>query len=418
MLLDNGNTFKMTDQTNSQAATQSGLEQLTKKYSGNYTAFDKTASQSTTHRIGGTVSSNGKGIDTVALYRDMESIKLDLAGLAEQYGKLNVTFSNTLGKDAMYSLSDMARIAGYTLLRRKNAVRQIKIEAAGKKGESLVMLVGKMGEVLNDQYQAAQKGLERVKRIQTDNVSHYMKLNRSLVERLGSSYVGTADVTEAENELRKIEGELNEVDGVLAGYENKITAAKQAQNATEVSRLVTEANKVLDIKEGILTGKLAAEGTISDIRRNILSSAEGIQSARGAMKATKVNYAATTLLIDSYHELVFKYEHAMSDFVPVFQGQANIASAGMEAMGMRKVLTDAASISQRLMEANQKLVTQLSSDVFDLVKNPLYDLEKCADLESRLQTHTQELNRIKLQWAENLQRLSESTEVAHLAQHQ
>jgi hypothetical protein len=174
-------------------------------------------------------------------------------------------------------------------------------------------------------------------------------------------------------------------------------------------------SEVLDMKYGVLDGKLAADGVVSEIRRKILDSSEGVQSAKGATAASRVNYHAINALIDAYNELEIKYRHALSDMVPVFKIQAGIAVSGKQALEMKEALLRSAAISNRLMNFNSKLVTHLATEVFELTKTPLYDPVKARAVEDRISSYMTQLNQAKIEWAENQQRISEIPNAPHYA---
>ncbi|MBI3334756.1 hypothetical protein HYZ97_04690 [Candidatus Pacearchaeota archaeon] len=385
-----------------------------------YAAFDKArAPSASTTRLSAAPRAGLEGtVDTASLYKEVAGIQLDLAELTEQYGKLNVTFSSLVGKDKYLTLGDFIKIVGYNIALQPKKARQVKIDAAGRKGETLVFLVSKMGEVLQEQLQRAIKGREYAHQVQGEAITHAKKMDRTLVERIANSYTGGADLEEATKELKKIESELGEFDSLLVSYESDVQNAKKVGDVEQVKRLTADMLEVLSMKEQVLDGRLSAEGVVSDIRRDILKSAEGIQSAKGAIAATRVNYKATNLWIDAMNELVFKYEHALHDFVPVFETQAKITAGGLEALAIKDALLRASEISQRLMDANEKLVKKLSAEVFELVKTPLLDPEKARAAEQRLKEYTDQLNEQKIKWAEAQQRVTEMPSQPHYAQHQ
>ncbi len=157
---------------------------------------------------------------------------------------------------------------------------------------------------------------------------------------------------------------------------------------------------------------------VSNIRREILDSAEGVQSSKGAAAASKANYVAINALIDSMSELEIKYKHAMEDMVPVFKIQGKIASASIAASDIKNTLIEVAAKSQQLMEANANLTMHLAAEVFDLLKTPIYDIDKAEAVTQQVQGFMKDLNNQKMEWAENQQRLSAIPEQPHYATHQ
>jgi len=52
-----------------------------------------------------------------------------------------------------------------------------------------------------------------------------------------------------------------------------------------------------------------------------------------------------------------------------------------------------------LMDANAKLVLNLATDVFELIKTPVYDVEKANALEDKMYNYMNQLNQLKEAWA-------------------
>ncbi len=377
-------------------------------------AFEVTSHYAQTQRVSKSPTSTSE-LKTGDIHAEMAGIQMDLAELAERYGKLNVGFSSLVGKNRVLGVSDLPSIMLNTLLMRRGRVRQIKIDAARRKGENIEYLVNMMSEVLNDQYQTALKGRGNAQRLQVENVSHMRKLDEALIQRLSSGYVGTADYALAQSEVGKLEAELKEIDATLGDYEVQVQNAKTSGGVELVKRLTGEMTQVLDIKYGVLDGKLASEGVVSEIRRKMLESAEGVVSAKNAAAASRVSYKAIGALIDSMSELEIKYRHALEDMVPVFKIQGKIASYSMQAKDMKDALIGTAKISQRLMEANVRIVSGLATEAFELLQTDLYDPQKAMESEARIDGYMDELNQRKVEWAEMKNRVSEIPNQPHYA---
>lgn len=418
-------------------AEKSGLEIIREKYKGQegyssrekaYEAFEKTDKrldlsdreykndQDKLRRVSQAPKS-GSGYSIGDIHAEMAEIELNLAELADYYGKLNVNFGNLIGKQGIYGFDDILK---YHLISRIPMIgggnkqrRDIRINAARAKGESLEVLVGKMGEVLKDQYNEAQKARDKSQRLQVENISHIKKLDRSLIDRLANGYVGTADYTLAQEEVKKLDSELEEIDKVLTDYESKVQNTKTSGDVDSVKKYTNEMTEILEIKHGVLDGKLSADGLVSEIRRKMLESAEGVQSAKNATAASKVNYKAINALVDSMNELEIKYQHALHDFLPVFEIQAKVAGIGKQGLDMKKALLSTAAISQRLMEANAKLVTKLATETFELLQTDLYDPIRARETEIKIDEYMNELNRQKVEWTEATNRVTEIPNNAH-----
>ena len=404
----------------------SRLEQLAQKYSHRpvtgqqqvYQSFNAAATRK--HDLKAlTRISKGPGVqtETGAIHQEMAGIQLDLTALAEQYGKLNVEFGDLLKGDRLYGRWESLRIMSNELIGRNTRAREMKLEAAGRRGNQIEYLVNKMSEVLNEQYQKAVQAKAQAEALQLENIVHMKTLDQKLIATLRNSYGTSADYTQAESELNRLEGELKEITDVLEAYQHDVQTAKAAGEIDKVTAVTNEMVQVLEIKNGVLDGRLSAQGMVSEIRRGMLDYAEGLQSVKGAQAASRVNYHAINAWIDAMGELEIKYRHAREDMIPVFNIQGKIAAGGMQALELRNTLLEVSQISQRLMEANVNLVTHLASQTFELLQTPLYDVDKAREVEGRITAYMQDLNAQKKAWAEAQQALGQSSAMPHYAKH-
>lgn len=378
-----------------------------------YKTFDKTyeSDKTTLKRISRTPATEGYKGSIGDLHAEMAGIQLELTELTDEYGELNVRFKTLVGKDKLYGVSDVAKLALYGVIGNKKASSKVKLEAVKRRGDAIEYLVNRMAEVLQDQYQRAIDAKKRGEDLQVGNTTHMRQLDRKLIESLKSGYYTDADHTAAQKEVDNLNAELAEIDDTLRAYEKDVNLAKAENNLEKIVKLTDEMSQVLDIKHGVLDGRLAADGVVLEIRRQILDSAEGVQSSKGAIAASKVNYQALSALIDSMTELQIKYKHAISDMIPVFKIQGAISGLGTQALGMKKALTRTAEISQHLMETNVRLITCLAAETFELLKNPLYDLETARAAEERISSYRAQLNDLKMQWAQAQQDIDEVSKV-------
>ncbi|MDO8556710.1 MAG: hypothetical protein Q7R96_06080 [Nanoarchaeota archaeon] len=394
--------------TDSSASTaQSGLDKLRAKYGGQtipHIAQVYDRSQQTTGRLEQRLGSAPRiagGTATGNYLATLGGIKLELAQLADDYGKFNTSFMDALrGKDK-YTIGERLRLGWHKYATgNRQKVLTIKTSALQRRGDALEYLVTQMGKVLNDQHQKAIEGRDKAKTLQIEVVGHMKTLDRKLIDSLkGGNYKG-ADLTDAQAEAGKLEQDLLEVNEMLEGYQMKIRQAQDAGKLEDVRKLTEEAGQILDIKYNILDGRIAADGIVSEIRRSILDSAEAVQSSKGALAASSVNYQATNALIDSFNELEIKYRHAISDFLPVFLIQGKIADLGESGLTMRQALLKSAELSQRLMDVNAKLVVDVAEKSFQLLQTPLYDPAKAKVIEDEITARMHELNKIKIEWAQ------------------
>ncbi len=332
------------------------------------------------------------------IHAEMAAIQIDLTDLADEYGKLNVNFNNVIGKGKLYTMGEAIALKA-PLFVRKNKKRNIKIEAARRRGDTIEFLVSNMAEVLEEQYQKAVEGKSQAENMLVDVVNHMHALDAKLIDSLKSGNYTTSDMTTAEAEVGKIEQELEDITSVLGSYEAKVKEARQKGDLDKVREFTDEMSVVLDRKYQVLDGKISAEGTVGKIRREMLDSAEGVQSAKGALAASWANYYAVSALIDAMGEMEIKYRHAKEDFIGVFKMQGKIAASTEQLADIRKTLLDVASISQRLMHVNAQRVTHVAAEVFDLLQTPLYDMEQTWEVIDYTRERMAELNEEKKEWA-------------------
>jgi hypothetical protein len=365
-------------------------------------------------RVSRSPSTNNKEADSI--HSRLYGIKMELAELADEYGALNVDFKNTVGKGAIYGVKDIAWLAWYTASLQKKKAKRLRFGAATKRDQSVNILIDGMAEILDKQYNKAIQGREAVGELQVQNISHMKFLDEQLISRLASSYRGSADITVVDGEIKSLEGELAAVDSALSEKEALLQQAKAKGDMNSVKQYASEMQEILGAKYQIMDGKFSLEGTVSNIRRELLESAEGVQSAKGATAASKVNYKAIGALIDSMNELEVKYKHALSDLIPVFKIQGQISYHGEDAMRMQRALLRTSEISQKLMEANAQMIEFVATDTFELMKKGLYDPEKALATERKLDEFVKDLNQKKVEWAEAVATVNQTGEAYHTRQ--
>jgi hypothetical protein len=422
----------MTDegQTTSQESTQ--LQEIMQKYARRKTqevpsadsAFEKTQTSTKQYsrqkedsletRLSKTPTTENKEANNI--HSTLYGIKLELAELADEYEGLNIDFKNTIGKDAIYDFKDYAKLALYNLTLQKKKADRLRFHAATKRDDSLSNLVDTMAKVLDKQYNRAIQGREAVEELQITNISHMRFLDEQLIKRLSSGYRGSADIASVDKEIKSLEDEILTVDSSLSEKEALLQQAKTRGDIDTVKKYADEMQEILNAKYQIMDGKLSLEGTVSDIRRELLGSAEGVQSAKGAIAASKVNYKAINALIDSMNEMEIKYKHALSDLIPVFKIQGQIAYHGEELMRMKNALLKTAEISQKLMGANAQMIEFVSRDTYEFMKTGLYDPEIALATEKRLDEYIAKLNKEKVEWAEATSVISETGGAYHTKQ--
>jgi hypothetical protein len=407
---------------------ESGLERLTKKYGQHatsvgrtdvYQQFDTKTSSASKQRVGQEPEMKVMGSSEVT--QQMTQVKLDLARLARKYGKLGLNFKNLLGKNSVYTAGDLVGYLWYASTRQTEKLDKLQVEAAGRHNEAINTLIDMMADVLGDQYQKAVQGKDLSEKLQVQNVALINRLHDKMTTSLKNSHYTGADLATAESEVEKITSELSDINSIISEYETKINTSRSEGKLDDINKYTEELGQVVDMEKGVLDGKLSADGLVSEIRRNILDATKGVQSAKGAIAASRVNYQAISTLIDSMNELEISYRHAKEDMLPVFRIQGQIATIGMTGMDIKQTLLEVSEISTRLLDVNANLVMALANETYELMKNPIYDIEAAKKVETRIKDYRAKLNQLKMDWVQNNQKISDLAafvEEPHYAKHE
>jgi len=332
--------------------------------------------------------------------KEIAAIQLDMIDFVDEHGKLNAKFLDAISKGGKFTLGEYFRMKFYGMTGNKTKVKAIKVDAMGRKSDSMITLVDLIGDVANEILQSAKQGKSRAEQLQTEVVSHMKYLHSEFVKNLSSgNYTGVDEAT-AQREVDKFKKELSDLDDVIGSYEGKIRTAKTANDLDQVRALAKELDEVYQMQHGVLDGRLAADGVVSEIRRQLLDAAEGAQSAKGAIAASKVNYEAATKLVDIFNEQEIKYRHACDHMLKVFKQQAQVYTATKMASDMKDALLKMSELSNRLMQSNAKMVMQVAEDTFELLQASIYDPDQTRAIREKLEAHTADLNARKKEWAE------------------
>ncbi|MBT5271825.1 hypothetical protein HN695_06655 [Candidatus Woesearchaeota archaeon] len=345
-------------------------------------------------------------------HRAVAEVKLNLISLAKRYGKLEARLSDTFGSDATYSYTQLMKLKIYPHLgeRFEKKAESIQLDAIEARGDTLNYIVKSMATIVEEMHQGAITGREKGEAIREDVVTHTKTMHRKLIDMLRGGKYSDADLFTAEREIAQIGQDLDKVEAGLKEYETLIGEAKAADNQPEVKRLTQEALGLLDIKYGILDNELEADKIRSEISRDMVYHAEGVQSTRGAIAASRVNYKIANALIDSFYGLEVKYEHAMSDMIPTFRHQAQLTDLSEAALESRDTLLIIGKASERLMEINVELATHVAAEVLELLETPIYDVEHARMVEEKLTKYMIELNENKKTWADTQTRFTTESE--------
>ena len=373
-------------------------------------------SRTSTQRVGTTPQTGSKD-DTGKIAEEIAGIQLELADLATEYGGLTVEFKDLFGAQKIYKVKESLKLSYYQVTGNKKASQDIRKKAMTRHRGQLENLVDKIAGVFEQQRQKAIEGRNRAQALRLQSMADIRRPDKKIVTSMRNSYVGDASYAQEQQEVKKLEMELEDIQGTLETYEKKATDAKTGGDMDSVYKFTDEMLQVLEIKHRVLDGKLSTEGKVSDIRRKILDDSEAIQSVKGAVEMTYANYSLLNSLVDSMNEIEIKYRHAQEDMIPVFKTQAAIAVVGLSGAEMKEALTRTAALSSKLMDANERLIKALSTETFELLRTPIYDPVKARDARERIDAHYEEINALKMEWAEANKSVSTQPTEPHYSHH-
>lgn len=391
---------------------ESGIARLKKQYGASTSETDSKASAQRAFSIDDTVKTEQEkarvssapktqNSETAQLYAEHARIQLNLGGLAERYGKLDVRFKDIIGKDKWLTGGDLTAIAWYRLTLRPSKATEVKVQASARKGETIDLLTQRIAEVIGEQHENAKKGVELAKGTRNAVTVQTKTTYNNLVSRLKSGYTSTVDVVEGEKEVIALEKELEDYQTIIAEYEPKIIAAQEAKDLEGIKKLTDELSEIIGDQAGVIDRKQSADSIVSEIKRKVLDYSEGVQSARNAIEALKVSELQSNSLIDSWNKLEIKYRHAKEDMVPIYLIQGQIAAYGMKGLEMNELLQSTAAAYRELLVHNEKLVTVFAQETFKLLELNLYDPKQAAEIKERLGQRLREQSELEMKFAEN-----------------
>lgn len=334
------------------------------------------------------------------IYAVMAKIHLDLAELADEYGKLNVKFGSVFGAGKQYTIGEALRIKWNDLVGRKEAAKAIRITVATRQGKNIETLVDNMSEVVSAQYQKCIEGRKHTETLLKDVVQHMYNMEKKRVNDMRKAYVDGVSQAEKEQAVRGYQTELDELNSVQKEFESKIQEAKATNNTEEVVKATDELMDLLEIKQEVINGHMAAYQAVSDVRRKLVDAAVGVESATGALGASQVNYETVNGLVDVMFRMEVKYKHMLEAIIPVFKHQGRAAAIALDATSSMDLLQRTADLTQRLMKANADLAVHLGNVTLQWVQTSVYNVDEAMALRDELRSSFEEQRRIEKEWAE------------------
>ncbi len=356
----------------------------------------------------------GEKVDNNDFHVVFAGICLDLVDIIEEHGMLTSNFSDVIGKRKYLSPGQWLKVKLYSAIGAKQKATTVKKDAVTQKNKNLNIVVDRIADVVDNLYQKSVQAREKVTEAMSKNIDYRKEKDKALIERIRDSYHGGADEALAVEELRKLEVELGDIEKIVEDYDDKIFKAKKENNLPEVNRLTDEVLQTLEYKHEVLDGKVAADGVVSEIRRKMLDSAAGIKSAREALVRSKENYEVFRGLLDtiSRQEILYKYER--EDMVEIYREQATAAIMGLEDLDRSDALDKLSATSEKLAEANAKLLLHLYRVTSEQLYNPRVDREASERRIHEIKTMRAEIEQKDREFVEATQRLRSPQEPAYV----
>ncbi len=396
--------------------------------------FDRTATKAPTSTKSGLETRLGEApaesfqdtADVGSAYVELSGLQNRLIALGRRYGKFNVQFKDVVGKDKVFKFMEALKIKWYDARQQHfedkmtsvdpieaekkgyeakadkyaNIAAKIRNRGYARHNRGIELVIDAMAEIVTETAQKASEGVAKSKKLQGGVVDHMKYLHEQLIENLCQNNYTGADYAAAVNAVESIMNELGEADKVLEGYEMKINEAREKKDIDEVKRLSVEMDEALQFKYQLLDGQLEADGVASDIKREILDAADGVQTAKCAIAASRVNYEHAKALVDSFAALESKYNHARDMMLEVFRQQGQITTSAKQIIEMKQALQEIAGASQQLMELNTSLVLEGLEQASEFLRTPIYDVQKAMEYEKLTRQRAGKIAEVNLQWAE------------------
>jgi hypothetical protein len=333
------------------------------------------------------------------IYGRMAELEFNMGSLADSRGKLEVQFKDLLSKDGV-RIYETAALAFYKAVGREYGIRarKIRIKVAERKGKGLGGIISGISDAMEDQHEEVTSGVNLTRNTFAHGVAYVKQFDSDLIEALRGGYVGSEESTIANNELDRLTSELDDINDVLTGLERQAIQAKSIGDMDSLHQYTDEMDQILIMRNDVLDGQTSAEGVVSEIRRKMLESTETVQSARGAGAAMRVNNAHSADLIDSFVKLEIKYRNAKRFMIPVFEQSAANAAAAKQGLGLTQFLSETSENANRLLDLAGEMTLKLSSDSFELFKNPTYDNERMEAALAKSRENRANLRQLEDEW--------------------
>ena len=300
----------------------------------------------------------------------------------------------------------------------KKKFRAIQINAAQRKGVKVSATLDDVEVILDKKYQVSVDNVDLVNEIRIDQVQATKDMDKLLIERAKQGNFNHADYTKQVNILGERETALSEINETFKGLKYNLEQAQEAKDAIKVKEISREVDKVLNQKHTLMDRVLDQDKKVSDIRRNILDAAKGVESAEGTLAAYRVNYKVIGGLVDAANEQEIMFKYTRSDTMKNLKIQARIADAGESMLDQQKLLDDLSNVSNELNDHIVDLTDYFTRATFEQFQKKTYDPKRLAVKEKEIDGKLRELNQLKMEYAKNRQKMTDVMDAPSYGTHE
>lgn len=336
--------------------------------------------------------------DRTQLYARLSKVQLDMAQFASDYKGIMTSFQELIGSDLLTTGEKLGLWFRRSVRRNERVAKEYEIKACTNKGLNLDKLVDALAKILDREHQTALEGTNYLQEIRVGVIEHLKKMKQEAIEGLRNSYRDTPEQATAEASLMRLQKDLDHIDRELANYEMQVSQARTTKNVDEVKRLTDEMLKLVEVQDALFDTKLETDQELFGIRRGQMDMAKRVQSAKGAIAATRLNYQTTNTLIEAYSDMEITFRYDLEHNIRVFKDQAILAIAGAKLEDMGEMMLRKADLALRTQELSVQMSTYAATKSFELLKSSQYDPKVERDLEANMVKYRDNMNKLRDEW--------------------
>lgn len=323
--------------------------------------------------------------------------QIDLAELTERYEALSEQLDVALEESDRPPLT--ARLL--RLLGRRREAQRVAWRKRAQRAAAIMTLVDEMADILGLEHEQALLAKESASALRYAAAEEMSRIDREILRRIRAHLTERCDTAGDEEEVSRLQKELEEIretiDQTAAALDGRMLRDEEAN----IEGLAEELSHLLDLKEAVLTGQVAAGGAVTELRRRFLEATPGLDALRAAAAVARSSYEAQTTLLDTMTQLEARYRHALAHLLPLFRIESDLSSASTSA-GARARLLDLNRRARRLLDDNERLATHVAREALELMIDPA----KAPAVARDIRVCRTELGDLRTRWAEERTRLS------------